>query len=133
MGVYRSAVLGAAVWMCAAVIAPAGAVDKPAALSKCTACHTFEESGANKVGPALFGTFGQPVFSVAGYAYGAGAKEMAEAGTGQTWTPEALDAYLADPNAFLAEKLGKTARSKMTFKLPDAADRAALIDYMKAN
>jgi cytochrome c len=133
MGVLRFAALTAVVAMAAAASCPAIAADKPAAVGRCTACHTFEPGGANKVGPALHGVFGKPMFAVAGYNYGEGAKEMAEAGGDAVWAEAALDAYLADPNAFLSEKLGRKARSKMTFKLPDAADRAAIIAYLKAN
>jgi len=36
---------------------------------KCTACHSFDKGGANKVGPALWATVGRDIASSDGYAY----------------------------------------------------------------
>lgn len=97
---------------------------------RCIACHTFEQGGANKVGPNLFGVTERAPGTTEGYAYSDGF--MAAANTGFAWDDEHLHGYLEDPTAFLREVSGdSSARSKMTFKLPKESDRADVIAYMR--
>jgi cytochrome c len=63
---------------------------------QCRACHTFERAGSHVNGPNLHGFFGRAVGSAPGYAYSP-ALQAADF----VWTPEALDAWLARPAAFL--------------------------------
>ena len=39
------------------------------AAKKCTACHTMNEGGANKVGPGLYGIVNRAIASVDGFGY----------------------------------------------------------------
>jgi cytochrome c len=63
---------------------------------QCRACHSFEPGGPSISGPNLYGVFGQAVGGVDGYPY---SKALSEADF--IWTPEALDAWLAQPTRFL--------------------------------
>lgn len=63
---------------------------------QCRACHSFERGGPHLIGPNLHDFFGRPVASMPGYGY---SPALGEAEF--IWTPEALDAWLAQPAAFL--------------------------------
>ena len=79
--------------------------------------------GVNKIGPSLHGVVGRKAASVPDFAYSESMK--ANAAAGGVWTPEAIDAYLADPRS---DKHGV----KMFFKgFPKARDRADVIAYLK--
>ncbi|MCA1906873.1 MAG: c-type cytochrome [Magnetospirillum sp.] len=94
----------------------AGAQD---AVKKCLACHTFDKGGAKKIGPNLFGIFGQ-------------ASTLPElVGKGVVWDEPTLMAYLENPSAFIAAKTGGAAKSKMALLVKDPAERKAAIDYLK--
>lgn len=91
-------------------------------LSKaCTACHTFDKGGANRVGPNLWGVTARPKASVDGFAYSSAMKEK-----GGTWTVEDLNAFLYKPSKFLKG-------TKMVYagmKKPE--DRAALVKWLQS-
>jgi cytochrome c len=92
-----------------------------AQFKKCVACHTIDKGGPNRVGPNLWGIVGRPVASHAGFAYSAAMKAK-----GGNWDDAALDAYLTSP-------MKAVPGGKMAFAgIADAADRAALIAYLKA-
>jgi cytochrome c len=85
----------------------------------CRACHSFEEGGAHMIGPNLHGMFGQPVGTQVGFAY---SKAVQDADF--TWTPRALDAWLAQPAQFLPGNM-------MSFAgVRKETDRANLIAYL---
>lgn len=79
----------------ATLLASADPAKGEAVFRKCAACHTAEEGGANKVGPALYGIVNRPVASHAGFAYSAAMKAYAEGG--KVWDFEALNHFLLAP------------------------------------
>jgi cytochrome c len=85
----------------------------------CRACHSFDAGGPNMVGPPLFGLFGSTVGTRSGFEY---SPVMRNADF--VWTPEALDAWLAQPGRFLPG-------NRMTFAgVLDKDDREGLIAYL---
>lgn len=67
-----------------------------AAAKQCTACHTFEKGGLNRVGPNLYDIVGRAKATVGGFNYSAALK-----GKGGTWTYEDLDLFLANPKGYI--------------------------------
>ena len=53
--------------------------------TRCAQCHTLEEGGGNKIGPALHGLFGRKTGSVDGYSYTDANKQK-----GITWDENTL-------------------------------------------
>lgn len=85
----------------------------------CKACHSLNRGGQNMIGPALYGFIGRHVGTREGFEYSAVMRNA-----DFVWTPEALDAWLAQPGRFLPG-------NRMTFAgVPDRKDRADLIAYL---
>ena len=86
---------------------------------ECATCHTLER-GVNNVGPSLFGLFGRKAGDVADYRYSPALKK-----SGITWTPQAFDTFIADPQK-------QVPGNRMPFAgMRDAGDRADLIAYLQ--
>lgn len=96
--------------------------EKGAALYKlCRACHTLEENGGHKSGPALFGIFGSKAGAVPGFKY-----TEAMAASQVIWAPETVDPWLEAPAKFMPG-------SRMVFAgMRNPQDRADLIVYLQA-
>ncbi len=66
-----------------------------ALFKECAACHRLE-AGANEVGPSLHGLFSRKAGELGDFRYSPAMKR-----SGVSWTPETLDKYIADPQAFV--------------------------------
>ena len=87
---------------------------------KCSACHSFEKDGSNKVGPALWDVVGRDVGKHEGYSY-----SPAMAGHGGAWDYESLNAFLTAPKAYVeGTKMGFAGIAK-------DGDRADLLAYLR--
>ena len=96
--------------------------DDGQALTKkvCIACHNFNEGGANKVGPDLYGVVGRAQASYTGYSYSAALKTH----TGK-WTYAELNKWLYKPSEYAPG-------TKMAYAgVTSDKLRASLIDYLR--
>ncbi|MEM9682811.1 MAG: cytochrome c family protein [Pseudomonadota bacterium] len=90
---------------------------------KCASCHTFNDGGANKIGPNLWNVVGKPPAGVGGFSY-SGAMRGMDLPDG--WTYQALNEFLYSPRGFLRG-------TKMTYAgIKKTQDRADLIAYMRS-
>jgi cytochrome c len=105
--------------------------DYPAALAgtrgaevwrACAVCHTLTPDDGNRAGPSLHGVLGRRIGTVAGYDYSDALRAM-----DLVWTPETISRlFEIGPEAY-------TPGSRMPDqRVPDPADRAALIAFLKA-
>ncbi|MCE7030736.1 c-type cytochrome [Jiella avicenniae] len=107
----------------AALLQSADAGAGEAVFKKCTACHSGEKGGPNKVGPHLWDVVTRPIASVSDFSYSAGMQEFSEGGSAN-WDYDHLYHFLKDPK-------GVVSGTKMGFagvKSPE--DRANLIAYL---
>jgi cytochrome c len=93
---------------------------------RCYACHSVDPSETAQLqGPSLYRVIGRPAASVAGFEYSDAMK--AKGAAGLIWTADALDRFIAAPEAFVPG----TAMVVLP-PLHDAQDRAALIAYLSS-
>ncbi|MEX1108167.1 MAG: cytochrome c family protein [Dongiaceae bacterium] len=103
-----------------AMIEAADPADGQAVARKCQTCHSFDEGGANKVGPNLWDIVNRPVASHEGFRY-----SDAMTAFGGEWTFHRLAGYLADPKGFVPG-------NKMAFPgVRKEDDLAALLAFLR--
>ncbi len=108
----------------------------PQSFRGCVACHVIRSpdgvliAGNNgRTGPNLYGIFGAPAASVAGFRYRSGLEKVGEEGL--VWDQETLVAYLQDPTGFLREQLDDpNVRSAMVFRVRDPGEAEELAAYL---
>ena len=87
--------------------------------ANCATCHTADKTSADATSLSLFGMVGRKAGANADFSY-----SPAMQASGVTWTPDKLDAYIANPSAVVPGNI-------MYFPgLPDASQRADLIAYL---
>jgi len=106
------------------LLASADATAGATVFKKCTACHTAEKGGANKVGPNLWDIVNRPVASHEGFAYSAAMKEFAQGGS-VAWDYEHLSNFILSPKGLVKG----TAMGFAGLKKPD--ERANVIAYLR--
>jgi cytochrome c len=108
------------------VLAIAGADPGAGAVvaERCTACHSFGEGEANRLGPNLFGIVGARIAGAAGFTYSSALMALNQAG--ETWTLGRLDAFLESPfEAIPGTRMGFAG-------IADAGERADLLAFLRA-
>jgi cytochrome c len=86
--------------------------------ARCGGCHSLDH---DRIGPRHRGLLGRRAGAVAGFEY-----SPALRATRIVWSAQTLDAWLADPERLVPGQ-------RMNYRVPEAADRAALIAYLEAN
>lgn len=103
----------------ATVMAEADAGAGERVFGKCKACHKLD--GTNATGPHLDGVVNRAIGAVDGFAYSGALQQV-----GDAWSPENLNAFLANPK-------GAAPGTTMSFNgLPKVEDRANVIAYLEA-
>lgn len=92
---------------------------------KCQACHLLDASGANNIGPGLYGVVGRTPGTHPGFSYDQAMQDFAA--KNRAWTYDLLYQFLKNPQGFISG-------TKMTFVgLPSPQDRIDIIAYLRSN
>lgn len=91
-------------------------------LKRCVACHSFDEGGANKVGPQLYDIVNRQIGGVGDFGYSGALTDYA---ADKVWTYEELDGFLKKPSKWIkGTAMGFAGLKKIE-------DRANIIAYMR--
>jgi len=101
----------------AATIAAEDTASGEAVYKRCAGCHSLD---SNRVGPAHRTVFGREAGSLEGFQFSNALKN-----SGIVWNEETLDKWLANPGNFVPG-------SRMGYRLSNAKDRAAVIEFLRA-
>ena len=85
--------------------------------ARCAGCHSLDH---DRIGPRHRGLIGRKAGAVAGFEY-----SPALRASRFVWSAQTLDRWLAEPERLIPGQ-------RMNYSVPGAADRAALIAYLKA-
>lgn len=92
------------------------------AWAKCLACHALTPGADDRDGPTLHRIVGRKVAALPDYRYSPAMRSYAR--RQPRWTREALDAFLAEPQALVPDN------AMGFFGMSDPAERAALIAWL---
>ena len=84
--------------------------------SRCIGCHSID---ANRVGPAHRGVLGRKAGTAKDYDYSPALRAAAV-----VWDARSLERWLADPEKLIPGQ-------RMGYSVPEAADRADLVEYLR--
>ena len=105
-----------------AIFASTSASEGEKVFKKCAACHSINQGGKNKIGPALWSVLGRKAGSLSDYKY-----SKAMAAYAKPWTFDEMNGFLIKPKEWIKG-------TKMSFAgLKSSKERAAVILYMNAN
>jgi len=114
-----TAALGLTLLLIGTARADGDAARGEARFQDCAACHKLE-AGSNNIGPSLHGLFERKAGELSDFRYSPAVKR-----SGITWTPEALDKFITDPQAVVPA-------NRMPYAgMASATDRADLIAYLQ--
>ncbi len=127
---------GAVVGECKPVAtAPEGGAPEGRALveQECGKCHSLNPGAPSlKLGPNIALSFGRRAGQRQDFPRYSEAMRTAAA-KGLVWDETTLDAYIADPGAFLKSFSGRPeAKHGMFFKMPDGNKRKRVVTYLKS-
>lgn len=104
------------------LLASANEAEGEKVAKKCSACHSLEKGGPNKIGPHLWDVVERPIASIGDFSY----SDALKGKSGETWTYENLNAFLTKPKDFAPG-------TKMTFAgISKPEDRANLLLYLRS-